>query len=576
MRKNVDNVLKVYKKFRKNENSKYKFWDVVVLTAIDETQKKAYEQQIAQKCQLREIPAKPNYEVISDPEGSKIGCGGATMHALHQLYHKYGESLYSKCILLVNTGGYSKRLPSAGVLGKVFMAVPYGDELWTVLDLKLALYLPYVQKMSPGVFQTSSDTIELFHMDWELPEDSNNEFQLPGFTALAHPSPLNIGSSHGVFVLDAYKKDPSLFAGKSVELVNCSRVLQKPSIDKMIETKAVLKEEDEGGNMIEFVYTDSSFFFDHQISRVFVDFYLAQQPLGCEINGYEDFMKGLTTPDDFLQESSKDPSVSTRHLQVRKALVEALKEHNFNVLALNLSEFFHFGSMPECLDNLNPQGHLSLLINWKSTVLTEDKALLSIHPTSISIHNALYKHASLLERSLMEFCLVACAIKVNSNCIISNCHMNGTDPIHLPPNIFLHTVPLRLPSNTSTDLELSYTTLLFDLQDDLKSTFDNSTDFLSRNITAKRFKLDEALKNSIDFEEGVCSLWTAKLFPVASCRKESFTQTLHITTTSSDLQAHKLISVSEAMKYGDADEAIRYRTDLRERIMEIEDFNSKS
>jgi len=49
------------------------FWDVVVVTAADESQRDAYELQIRGKVDRRELPLGLHYKVFSDPPGSKIG-----------------------------------------------------------------------------------------------------------------------------------------------------------------------------------------------------------------------------------------------------------------------------------------------------------------------------------------------------------------------------------------------------------------------------------------------------------------------------------------------------------------------
>ena len=64
------------------------------------------------------------------------------------------------------------------------------------MELKLAMYIEFPQRMPPGIFVTSADTIELYVLD------GNWTFNNSGFTALAHPSPIEIGTTHGVFVLD--------------------------------------------------------------------------------------------------------------------------------------------------------------------------------------------------------------------------------------------------------------------------------------------------------------------------------------------------------------------------------------
>lgn len=49
------------------------FWDVVVLTAVDAEQREAYELQVLQKVDRKELPRGVGYKVFSDPPGYKIG-----------------------------------------------------------------------------------------------------------------------------------------------------------------------------------------------------------------------------------------------------------------------------------------------------------------------------------------------------------------------------------------------------------------------------------------------------------------------------------------------------------------------
>ena len=125
------------------------------------------------------------------------------MYVLSKLKTTYGEAVKRWRILLLHAGGHSQRLPSATVLGKLFTPIPMGtEEMWQLFDMKLASYLPLLPRMRPGIFHAASDTIELFALepadDWSLDRE--------GVTALAHPSSLDIGTQHGVFVLEDMPK----------------------------------------------------------------------------------------------------------------------------------------------------------------------------------------------------------------------------------------------------------------------------------------------------------------------------------------------------------------------------------
>lgn len=59
-------------------------------------------------------------------------------------------------------------------------------------------------------------------------------FKNDGFTALAHPSPLSVGVTHGVYVL------PKDMEFSATTTTSCLEVLQKPSLETMREKGAVV------------------------------------------------------------------------------------------------------------------------------------------------------------------------------------------------------------------------------------------------------------------------------------------------------------------------------------------------
>ena len=73
-----------------------------------------------------------------------------------------------------------------------------------MLELKLVMYIDFPQRMKPGVFVSSADCIELYVL-----EGNKWNFENPGVTSLAHPSPIEIGTTHGVYVLE--KSDVRFF-----------------------------------------------------------------------------------------------------------------------------------------------------------------------------------------------------------------------------------------------------------------------------------------------------------------------------------------------------------------------------
>ena len=91
---------------------------------------------------------------------------------MHYYYHLY-------IILYVNYYAYSCRPDYSLIIG-LFLLYPLGHPITTqydttgnkansavmqVFELKLMLYLPLLKNMPPGIFLSSSDTIELYSLD---------------------------------------------------------------------------------------------------------------------------------------------------------------------------------------------------------------------------------------------------------------------------------------------------------------------------------------------------------------------------------------------------------------------------
>ena len=60
---------------RSLRKSSYITWDYVILTASNEEQALAYEQQILDRLTLGLLPEKTVYKVLPDPDGKRVGSG---------------------------------------------------------------------------------------------------------------------------------------------------------------------------------------------------------------------------------------------------------------------------------------------------------------------------------------------------------------------------------------------------------------------------------------------------------------------------------------------------------------------
>ena len=79
-------------------------WDYIILTASNEAQANAYRQQIAIRRAKNLLPEWTHYAVLPDPDGLRVGSGGATLNALRYVCTQEG-TFAGKRILCIHSGG---------------------------------------------------------------------------------------------------------------------------------------------------------------------------------------------------------------------------------------------------------------------------------------------------------------------------------------------------------------------------------------------------------------------------------------------------------------------------------------
>lgn len=127
IRRSTADKLKLFESIRGKEVANTPFWDIIVITALDQSQRDAYDIQLQSKLSRGELPLGVKYHVFYDPPGPKIGNGGSVLVTIGDLLKIYNEEELMKYkILMLPAGGYSQRLPNASVLGKAFTALPTG------------------------------------------------------------------------------------------------------------------------------------------------------------------------------------------------------------------------------------------------------------------------------------------------------------------------------------------------------------------------------------------------------------------------------------------------------------------
>ena len=148
-------------------------WDYLVLTASNEEQARTYREQIDHRLSQGRLPAGTHYAVLPDPDGKRVGSGGATLHVLDYIAGKErekgreAEKLFQGLrILVIHSGGDSKRVPQYSACGKLFSPVPrelpngFGSTLFDEFVIGMS---GVPSRIPEGMLVLSGDVLLLFN-----------------------------------------------------------------------------------------------------------------------------------------------------------------------------------------------------------------------------------------------------------------------------------------------------------------------------------------------------------------------------------------------------------------------------
>ncbi|XP_065903265.1 fucose-1-phosphate guanylyltransferase-like [Dysidea avara] len=527
-----DATLKKFKQYKTllqgdDKSNDVPFWDIVVITGGDEEQARSYELQLNEKLSNKEIPLCTKYYVFADPKGPKIGNGGATLHALEQLEQKVPEDYLNNAkILLLHAGGYSQRLPHVSVIGKIFMALPFGNPMYQMLEMLLVMYIDFPAKMNPGVFVTASDIIFLF--------DTNGDWSFTGagFTAIGLPESVEIGTTHGVYVptdMNALRSECKKDPAKTVFMCEVKQFLHKVTPEIMESNGAVIPGTKQ-------VYVDNSYYFDRATAKRLNEFYLKHKPLTCEIDAYGDFLQALG-PDANSEYTTNTVNVTEETadlVHIRKLVFDLLKGTNLKVILFHQGIFIHTGTTKEylyhyCHSDVMKQtcgSQNEVMVKYMHAIeqqVSEDnlkKPKRSLFTDCYLMHSVVEdpESVTMLKDSVIEFCHIESGVAVQENCILSNLHIPANSTI--PASSYLHTVAVTVSD------ELKYATFAFDIYDSMKASvpFERRSDLPWYGTTMGQALQSLHIDSLSEVWPSPCdkyTLWNAKLFPTFSSRKDS-------------------------------------------------------
>lgn len=537
---------------RSIRKSSYAQWDYVVLTASSEAQAMSFEEQIAWRRDKGVLPKNTRFLVIPDPEGKRIGSGGATLQVLRVLSEQEGfqGNFHNKRVLVIHSGGDSKRVPQYSVCGKLFSPVPRelpDGRPSTLFDEFLIGMAGVPSRFKEGMLILSGDVLLLFN---PLQIDASFE----GAAAISMKSPVEIGKDHGVFLNDGTDHVQKFLHKQTVEtLTDMGAVNAEGNVD--LDTGAVLC----GSEMLEALFSLIS-----ENGVIQEEKYAQFVNEKSRISFYGDFLYPLakdSTLEQFYEEQPEGSFCEELH-DCRTKIWEVLHQFPMKLICLSPAEFIHFGTTRELRQLLTEEISDYEFLDWKPVVCA-NRAI-----EGAALHKALLEDAVTIEEGCyIENSMLKGNTIVHQGAVVSNLCL---EEVEVPENTVLHAVQLE-------DAE-SHLVRIYGVYDNPKNTLENHGSFLTGNLEDLLEKAGVTEKDLWEDEEHY--LWNAKLYPAKATQKEAvqaslvLTKILAGTATSDEVQSWKQetrYSLQESFLLGNTTCFIKWENELENQIL-VEKF----
>lgn len=473
-------------------------WDVCVLTASNRRQAQAYEAQLEARRSGGLLPAGTRFLVLPDPDGLRIGSGGATLRVLARLAADGGaQALATQRVLVIHSGGDSRRLPHCSAVGKLFSRVPHelpDGRASSLFDEFLVSLSGLPGQVPPGVLVASGDVLILF-------DHLQLAFQRPGIIGVAAAAPAADGTRHGVYVSEGGSQRVRAF-------------LHKPSLARLHAEGAV----DAAGH----VQIDTGL--------VWLDPAAAERLLalqdgageallrGVTLNLYGDLVAPLaaaTEREAYLADTSDGPATAALR-EVRERAWDLLRGTPFSVERLHPAAFVHFGSTREYLQVLAESLHTLGGCGWQARAASWLPARNAANGNGLVLANAyvgaLPEQAS--PGSTVTDATLLGPARIGAGSLIANV-MAGEDGLTVGDEVVVHQLPLLDGAG--------WVTRVYGAADDPKIPLHSGGTLL--NIPweewLRRAGLLPADLWPATSDPAECTLWEARLYPVCEDREES-------------------------------------------------------
>jgi fucokinase len=482
-------------------------WDYLIVTASNEKQAKAYEQQLGLRKRMGMFPGIDNVSVVADPQGKRVGSGGSTIYCLMHILSLelkgknnylnnpslWYDTIKKLRILIIHAGGDSKRLPAYGPCGKIFLPIPGEPDSAippTLFDRQLPIYLnlPPFPHGDGQVVITAGDVFLDFN-------PLNVAFNTKGVAGLGCKASAYQASKHGVFC-----------AGPDG---NVKYFLQKPTLKDQKEKGAVDRYEksilDIGvmcfdANTAVKLLSLFEIATENQNKLIWKEA-LTDAEMKQDLDFYREICCAMGTDVTFEQYmDAVRNSGSTFDDADLKKMYLALSGTAFSVNTLPKCNFYHFGTLEQ-------------IISSGAGLLARDHGLPD-SKKSIDLNNEVAKGAEITgRRSWIEGCRLKSTLSLGGDNIVVGVDIN--DSLILPEGVCLD-----VTKGTDRNGKAAYFIKCYGIHDRFKDTLSKGATIC--NTPLAQWLNDVGAQPADVWDSNVSEIeknvWAARLFPAEKNR----------------------------------------------------------
>lgn len=475
-------------------------WDYIILTASNEQQAEGFRAQLAERKAADLLPKKTHFAVIPDPEGKRVGSGGATLGVIRYIAEHSGKTDFSGLrILVIHSGGDSKRVPQYSALGKLFSPVPHelpNGRTATLFDEFMIVMSSVAGRIREGMLLLSGDVLLLFN---PLQIDYSGK----GAAAISFKEDVETGKNHGVFLrgTDGYVR--KFLHKQTVERLKAQgAVNERNAVD--IDTGAVIFSAEMLQALFGLVSEDGA------VREELFERYVNEK---VRLSLYGDFLYPLaadSTLEDFYHEKPEG-DFCPELMDARKAVWDVLRPYRMKLLRLAPAKFIHFGTTREIMHLMSDGIEEYTALDWSSQV---GSSIGDDHKSVSGYNSVLSQKAEIGQACYLEVSYVHSGAKLGDHVLLSYVDIHEEE---IPSHVVLHGLKQK---------DGRFVVRIYGTEDNSKNSLEEGCTFCG--VTLHEFMERNQILESELWEDTQHTLWTANLYPACDTIKEAVSAALNV------------------------------------------------